>query len=132
MADLAAIPKWFHVDGVNMKTTGTVSIISARAKRLLVAQIFIVTRTRTGSGSGATLSFGSNSTSFDNVVGGVGGSLTNQTAIGGVNFVITVALPTSEYREFCDLTTSGFKLNITTGSTYTTETADIWVEGTLV
>jgi hypothetical protein len=128
---------FFFKSGVNMKTTGPVPILDARTGRILVHNIWIVTKTRTGSGTGATANFGTDSPDYKNIVGGdnlsAGGSAnTNLTAVGGANFPKRLTPePTGEYTSLADLATNGLRINITAASTYTTETADIVVEATI-
>ncbi len=131
MVDTAYMARVFKVAGINVKSTGTTDIISASAgsgKKCVVLSCKVVTASLTGTGTGPTVSLGSNSSTYDNV-------LYDKTLSVNASEVQNVA-PTggaTNYQQLADIGTNGLKFNVKSaaGAGVTAMTVDVYVEAVL-
>lgn len=119
----------FRVTGINMKSTGSTTLVDAKTGKYFEPVQLVVRRTTvTGAGSEAAWNVGTNSTAFDNVFSGRSLSIVttdlmlffkpdNVVDSGGIAV---------------DIGTNPIKLNITGASTRTTDVASFILQGFVV
>jgi hypothetical protein len=124
MANEARIRKAFRAIGVNLKSAAGTIIIPALAGKFFVPrQAFAVMVTRTGSGVVPSFKIG-NAGTFDIHAAG---ALGNSAHLAGE--VIEIPIDGTSRTPRVDIGTTGISVTITVASTFTTDTADFYLEG---
>ncbi len=124
MANEARVRKAFRAIGVDLKSaTGTIIIPALAGKFFIPRQAFAVIVSRTGSGTVPNFKIGNAGTWDIHAAGALGSSA----HLAGEE--VEIAIDGTSRTPRVDIGTTGISVTITGASTYTTHTADFYLEG---
>jgi len=125
LAGTAQATRYFYVFDVNLKSaTSTLIVPAVTGKKFIPRAMWCDIKTRTGSGSLPSIKIGNGGT-WDIHVAAALGSAAN---VAGET--IDLAFDGTSRKFVVDVSTTGISVAVTVASTYTTHTADFWIEGT--
>lgn len=133
---LASMKRVFRTKNtINLKGTGSYTIIPAQARRILVTRVMVVPQTFAGTpGVTPQMTFGTNDPDYTNVYGDDGSTLNlpNTTLVNFVYAIDMVYTDHQQYLQYADLTSNGLRVKVTVASTNSgVHTAHVFVEGAI-
>lgn len=122
-----ASAKVVQITGINLKATGTTAVLPATSGfKCIVLKAMFVTQTLSGAGLGPSVSLGSNSTTYDNVLFD---KTLSANAVGETQSIAATGGATN-YQQLADIGTNGLKFNVKTAAAagLSVMTGDLYVE----
>ncbi len=120
----ARVRKAYEILGVNLKSATGTLIVPAQAGKLFIPRLaFAKIATRTGSGSLPSVKIGNGGTWDVHAAAALGTSAHVATEL------VELALDGTSRMFAFDIGTTGISVTVTAASTYTTHTADFYLEG---